>query len=120
VIKGILALVGTIFFVLTIYAGILWMTARGDDKKVEKSIDIIRSSIIGLAVTLAAYSITYFVTVKLGGGSTNPNSSLNANTLGCCMSRDQNNPICASGIKLGDCAASSYWNVGDCPATCKK
>lgn len=69
VVKGILALVGTIFFLLTIYAGILWMTARGDEGKVEKAIDIIRASIIGLIVTLSAYAITFFVTNRLSGAT---------------------------------------------------
>jgi hypothetical protein len=69
VVKGILSLVGTIFLLLTVYAGILWMTAQGEEAKVGKAIQIIRASIIGLVITLSAYAITYFVTTKLGGAS---------------------------------------------------
>ncbi len=65
VIKGALSLVGTIFLILTVYAGILWMTARGDDSQVEKSQNIIRASIIGLFITLSAYAITYYITNRL-------------------------------------------------------
>lgn len=65
VVKGVLALVGTIFFVLTIYAGILWMTAQGNSETVEKATSIVKASIIGLAITMSAYAITVFVTGKL-------------------------------------------------------
>lgn len=121
VVKGILALVGTIFFLLTIYAGILWMTARGDEGKVEKSIDIIRAAIIGLIITLSAYAITFFVTARLGDGSgKNPNDTINPETPGCCMSRDET-PVCAADTKLKDCSPNNaYWVKGVCPANCKK
>ena len=67
VIKGALGLVGTIFFVLTIYAGILWMTAAGNEEHVTKATDIIKASIIGLFITMSAYAITTFVASKVGG-----------------------------------------------------
>lgn len=65
VIKGALSLVGTIFLILTVYAGILWMTARGDNTVIEKSQNIIKASIIGLFITLSAYAITYYITNRL-------------------------------------------------------
>ena len=61
VIKAILSVVGLIFLVLMVYAGMLWMTARGDEGKVEKSKEIITAAIIGLAITVSAYAITVFV-----------------------------------------------------------
>src|SRR3989338_9322949 len=69
VINTALSLVGTIFLGLMIYAGILWMTAQGNDDKVQKAKDIIIAAIIGLAVTMSAYAITYFVTNRLTGGA---------------------------------------------------
>ena len=66
VIKAILALVGTIFFVLTFYAGVLWMTAQGEEEKVTKAKDMIKSAVIGLVIVVGAYAITSFVTGKLG------------------------------------------------------
>ena len=67
VIKAVLALVGTVFLVLTIYAGILWMTAQGEEEKVTKAKEIIKASVIGLVIIMSAYAITYFVTSKLAG-----------------------------------------------------
>jgi uncharacterized protein YraI len=70
VIKTALALVGTIFLVLTIYAGILWMTAAGAEEQIEKAKKIITACVIGLFITLSAYAITYFVTTKLNTATT--------------------------------------------------
>ena len=69
IISAALSLVGTIFLVLTIYAGILWMTASGNEDQVGKAKKIITAAIIGLVITMAAYAITSFVTGRLGGGS---------------------------------------------------
>lgn len=65
VIKTALSLVGTIFLALTVYAGFLWMTAAGDESKVETAQKIIRSSIIGLVIALSAYGVTTFVVDKV-------------------------------------------------------
>ncbi len=67
VIKAVLSLLGTIFLGLTIYAGILWMTAAGNDETVSKATGILKMAVIGLVIIMSAYAITYFVTTKLGG-----------------------------------------------------
>lgn len=64
VIRSALTLVGTIFFVLMIYAGYLWMTARGKEEQIEKAKNIISASIIGLVIIASAYAITVFVTAR--------------------------------------------------------
>ena len=76
VIKTVLALVGTIFLVLTIYAGILWMTAQGNDEQVTKATGIIKASVIGLIIIMSAYAITFFVTSRLVGAAGTANQSV--------------------------------------------
>lgn len=61
IIKVALSLVGTIFLVLTIYAGFLWMTAGGGEEQLTKAKAILKTSVTGLLIVLASYSITYFV-----------------------------------------------------------
>lgn len=56
-----LGLVGVVFLILIVYGGTTWMTAHGNDEKVKKATDIIMGSLLGLMITLAAYSIVYFV-----------------------------------------------------------
>ncbi len=84
-INGALTLVGTIFFILMVYAGYLWMTARGEEAIIDKAKDIIRASIIGLVVILSAYAITVFVTSRFdtgagGGAHCEPSISADATT----------------------------------------
>jgi hypothetical protein len=66
VIKAVLSLVGTVFLALTIYAGILWMTAAGNDEQVTKATGILKMAVVGLIIVMSAYAITYFVTSNLG------------------------------------------------------
>ncbi|MFH1789898.1 MAG: hypothetical protein ABH832_02410 [bacterium] len=61
IIKSVLAMVGTVFLALTVYAGLLWMTAGGKEESVEKAIKIFRTSLIGLIIVVTSYSITVFV-----------------------------------------------------------
>ncbi len=61
VVNLVLQFVGVIFLILMIYAGYLWMTARGDDTQIEKARNIIKSAIIGLVLTISAFSITNYV-----------------------------------------------------------
>lgn len=64
-IRVVLGLMGVIFLILVIYAGITWMTAAGDAKKVDKAKGILTTSVIGLIIVLTAYSITTFVLSQL-------------------------------------------------------
>ena len=61
IIQTILSLVGVIFIILIIYGGFLWMTAGGNDQKIEKAKNILTRAIIGLAVVLLAYAISVFL-----------------------------------------------------------
>lgn len=60
-IQTFLSFLGVIFILLTVYAGYLWMTARGKEEKVEEAQSILTNAVIGLVIIVAAYAITYFV-----------------------------------------------------------
>ena len=67
IVNAALTLIGLIFLILMVYAGYLWMTARGDETQVEKAQEIVRGTVIGLVIVISAYAITVFITRKLGG-----------------------------------------------------
>ena len=67
IVNSALGLVGIVFFILLMYGGYLWMTAQGDESRVEKSKNIIKAAIIGLVVTMSAFAISTFVMLKFGG-----------------------------------------------------
>ncbi|MBU1164523.1 pilin [Patescibacteria group bacterium] len=61
VVNFALGFFSVIFLILIIYAGYLWMTARGNDDQIEKAKKIITRTVIGAAIVLAAWMITLFV-----------------------------------------------------------
>lgn len=60
-ISTVLGFLGIVLVIMIIYAGILWMTAGGDNTKVKKAKDIILQGVVGLLIVFASYSITTFV-----------------------------------------------------------
>lgn len=65
IIRILLGLLGIIFLALTVYAGALWMTSQGEEEKVTKATGILKTSVIGLIIILASYSLSYFVLDKI-------------------------------------------------------
>jgi cbb3-type cytochrome oxidase subunit 3 len=61
IIGAILSFVAVIFMILIIYAGILWMIARGNEQQVDRAKNLIIQAIIGLIIVLSAYIITSFI-----------------------------------------------------------
>lgn len=67
VISAFLGLVGGLALAVFMYAGIMWMTAGGDEKKVQTSKDAMKYAVMGLAMIMFAYAITSFVIDALTG-----------------------------------------------------
>lgn len=63
-INAALTLVGITFLILMVYAGYLWMTARGEEAPIENAKKIVRAAIIGIVLVMSAYAITFFVTSR--------------------------------------------------------
>ncbi|MFA6588298.1 MAG: pilin [Patescibacteria group bacterium] len=61
VITFVLGLLGLIAVVFILYAGFIWMTAGGNEDKVDKAKQIISSASVGLVIVLLAWAIVNFV-----------------------------------------------------------
>lgn len=61
IINWCLTLLGLFALVLLVWAGFLWMLARGEESEIEKAQDIIKGAIIGLIIILASYGISNYV-----------------------------------------------------------
>lgn len=57
----IFSVLGLVFLILTVYAGIKWMTAQGNNSQIESAKDTLTRAIIGLVICLVSYGITFFV-----------------------------------------------------------
>jgi hypothetical protein len=75
VIKTALSILGVVAALLIIYAGYLWMTARGREEIVTKAKNTLEAAIIGLVIIMAAYAITYFVVDRLMQATSTPTTT---------------------------------------------
>jgi len=108
IIQLVLGFVGTIFFLLMVYAGILWMTARGNEKTAEKAKEMIFQAIIGIVIITAAYALTTTVLGAITGtgdsGTTGPSGKAQGES--CTASTE-----CAAGLS---CQAETPASQGGC------
>lgn len=65
IINVALGLLGIIAVVIILAGGFTWMTAVGNEEKVDKAKKMIFAGIIGLAIILSAYAIASFVITSL-------------------------------------------------------
>lgn len=65
IIRIALGFLGIIAVGLIIYAGWLWMTAAGDEQKIEKAKKILINAVIGLIIILSAFAIASFILSRL-------------------------------------------------------
>lgn len=61
-----LSLLAAVCIGLLVYAGFLWVWARGNQEEVTKAKNIIQGTVIGLVIVLAALGITQFVFTTVG------------------------------------------------------
>src|SRR3989344_5985033 len=88
IIRVVLGFVGIVILGLMVYAGFLWITAAGDEGKIDRAKHILINATIGLAITLSAFAITQFVISQLssatgfGDGSGGPGGGPGGGSLG--------------------------------------
>mgnify|MGYP000365295575 CR=1 FL=1 len=61
ILNVVLGLLGIIFLILIVYGGISWMVAGGDQDKVKSARNVLSNAIIGLALVLVSYALSFFV-----------------------------------------------------------
>ncbi|MBT4856648.1 hypothetical protein HON52_00470 [Candidatus Uhrbacteria bacterium] len=69
VIQGALSVSGTLALLMFIYAGMLWMTARGESAQVDKGKKIMVWAVLGIIVIASSYIITTAIFNALSTGS---------------------------------------------------
>ena len=65
IIRVVLGVLGIVTVILIIYAGFMYMSAKGDPAKVDKAKKIITQTVIGLIIIMSSYSIASFIIGKL-------------------------------------------------------
>lgn len=67
IINTALGLMGIIFVIMVVYAGVLYMSDMGEGKKVDTAKKLLKTSIIGIVLIVAAYAISTFVIQQIVG-----------------------------------------------------
>jgi len=65
IIRWILGILGTVFFVIVVIYGYIYMTAGGDSGKTATAAGAIGNAVVGLLIIMGAFLITNFVTSGL-------------------------------------------------------
>ncbi|MBU2228889.1 pilin, partial [Patescibacteria group bacterium] len=61
IVQWALGLLGLVAVIIIMYGGFIWMTAQGNQDKIEKAKKIIFNGLIGLAIILLSWAIVFFV-----------------------------------------------------------
>jgi len=75
IINAFLSIVGVLLLIYLLHAGYEWMTASGEEEKVEQAKDTIKRAITGIIIIVAAYAISVFVMFRLEAGTLRGGSS---------------------------------------------
>jgi len=67
VVSATLAAVAIIFFVMAFYAGLRWMTARGNEEMATKAKETLEAAVLGLIIIVISYALTRFIFGQLTG-----------------------------------------------------
>lgn len=54
-ISGILSIIGSVAVLMFVYAGVLWITAQGEPKRIQRGKDIMLWATLGLGIIAGAY-----------------------------------------------------------------
>ncbi|MDD5110733.1 MAG: hypothetical protein PHI63_06010 [Patescibacteria group bacterium] len=65
-IKGFMSLLGIIFLCMVVYAGVIWMTAAGEEEKIRKAKSTLMTGSIGILIIFSAYMIASFIITAFG------------------------------------------------------
>lgn len=69
IISGLLSVIGMITLLMFVYAGVLWITAAGEQKKVDRGKHIMIWSILGIAIIAGAYVLVNAIIQAFTTGS---------------------------------------------------
>ncbi|MBI4135324.1 DUF4215 domain-containing protein [Candidatus Uhrbacteria bacterium] len=72
IIRIALGFLGVVALALILYGGFMYMTAAGNEERIEKARKILVNAVIGLAIILSAFAITQFILSRLQEATRGP------------------------------------------------
>ena len=74
ILSAMLALLGVLFFALTVWAGFKWMTAQGNQETATSAKTTLENAVIGLVLVVVAYALTSYIVSHLFNSPSSPSS----------------------------------------------
>jgi cysteine-rich repeat protein len=111
IINVVLGILGIIALAVILYGGYQWMTASGNEEKVQSAKDTLINGVIGLAIILASYTIVSFV-INQFGSATGSLSGDNRNER-----ENQNTRFCMNGNCTGCNPVNDFYAQSITPST---
>jgi uncharacterized membrane protein YidH (DUF202 family) len=110
IIGSVLTVMGVLFFLLSVYGGFLWMTARGNEERVTRGKNTIIAAVIGMIIIVASYAVTRLVL-----GSTSTDEGFSPARVSCTQEADCPGKTCRGGycVSLGSCQDDSNCGTGE-------
>ncbi|MBU1350244.1 IPT/TIG domain-containing protein, partial [Patescibacteria group bacterium] len=102
IIQIFLGFLGIIAVILTMYAGWMYMTADGDDERINKAKAILKNAVIGLIIILLSFAIVSLVLNKLLDATTGGGPCVDGDTASCGCGGIK---TCSAGV-WGSCVGS--------------
>ena len=86
IVQWFLGFLGLAAVIIMMYAGFLWMTARGNADQIKRAKKVLINALIGLIIILMAWAIVFFIVRTLPGviGNTCGNSQCDAGAMAMC------------------------------------
>lgn len=63
--RYLFGVVGSIFLLLMVYGGIVWITSQGNSEKLKKGLDIFVAAMVGVAIIFSAYMLVNYLAAAL-------------------------------------------------------
>ncbi|MEK7644385.1 MAG: pilin [Patescibacteria group bacterium] len=95
IVGAVLSLISVVFFMFMLFAGIRWMTARGNEEAEKKARDTIFGGAIGMIIVMSAYALTNLVFNAATQGGTLSGGA--GGTTGGTTGGTANNPTATAG-----------------------
>ena len=109
VISVFLSLVAVVFFAMSLYAGLRWLTARGNDELSGKAKNALIAAVSGLVVVVLSWAVTNFIVSKLQPVNT-VIGDYGASECCCANIAARNAPqkefVCMTSVDKAHCAAA--------------
>lgn len=112
IIGAALSFIAVLFFIMVVYGGFIWMTARGNEQMVDKGKESVIAAVIGIVIVFGAYAITNLVFNSTGASPPSQPTGIACNASTPCADGFQCQQGVCRALPQGYCEQDQQCGVG--------